>query len=165
MELPPPPAPTHTVPWRNKWTECMKEEKGALQCLVGLLRAPGLRGRRWETVALAHCPHLIDVSTWVHSHQGQWPWSFSAQLKAEPRTCDFRSVLLPWWTVLPVQVRATSFPGGEDQRLSNWALELSRPEFDFMWPQKSYLTSPSFHFLIRKLESRMAQASSRWCED
>lgn len=50
-------------------------------------------------------------------------------VKPELRTSDFQSALLPRWTV---QVGATSFPGGEDQRLSNWALELSRPEFDFM---------------------------------
>lgn len=51
------------------------------------------------------------------------------QLKPEPRTSDSQSALSPRWTV---QAGPTSFLGGEHRRLSNWALELSRPEFDFM---------------------------------
>ena len=50
-------------------------------------------------------------------------------VRPEPRTSDFQSVLSPRWTV---QVGPTSFLGGEGRRLSNWALELIRPEFDFM---------------------------------
>ena len=50
-------------------------------------------------------------------------------VRPEPRTSDFQSVLSPPWTM---QVGPTSFPGAEDRRLSNWALELSRPEFDCM---------------------------------